>query len=154
MVQIRKSVASDHEFLWRLHKATFEAYVDETWGWDEAWQRQNFLSARDLGRYDIIVLDGVAIGGIRVDDNDDGVFLDYISFLPEFQNRGLGTALVRRILRDAGRRQVPVKLRVLKVNPARGLYERLGFRVVGGDEFRHYMEASPGSDIQDEKITA
>lgn len=29
---------------------------------------------------------------------------------------------------------------VLRVNPAKALYERLGFREVGGDEFRFFME--------------
>jgi hypothetical protein len=40
-------------------------------------------------------------------------------------------------------RRIPVRLQVLKVNPARQLYERLGFCVTGGDEFRHQMERSP-----------
>ena len=30
---------------------------------------------------------------------------------------------------------------MLRVNPAKALYERLGFREVGGDEHRVFMEA-------------
>jgi ribosomal protein S18 acetylase RimI-like enzyme len=47
------------------------------------------------------------------------------------RGRGLGGAIVRSIVEDATRRRSPVRLQVLRPNPARRLYERLGFRVVG-----------------------
>jgi hypothetical protein len=35
--------------------------------------------------------------------------------------------LVKRLLREASGTELPVRLRVLAVNPAKALYERLGF---------------------------
>jgi hypothetical protein len=51
------------------------------------------------------------------------------------------------MIAQGNEREIPVCLNVLKVNPARSLYERLGFRVVGGDEHRHYMERLPGPSV-------
>lgn len=35
-------------------------------------------------------------------------------------------------------------MNVLKVNPVKGLYERLGFAVSGEDEYRYFMAALNG----------
>jgi ribosomal protein S18 acetylase RimI-like enzyme len=53
----------------------------------------------------------------------------------------MGAALMRQVQASAATRGVPVRLNVLKVNPARALYERLGFRVIGEDDVRWYMES-------------
>ena len=63
--------------------------------------------------------------------------------VPSAQGRGLGTALVRLVLDEAAGRGLPVRLSVLANNPARGLYERLGFQVTGGVHPRISMEWSP-----------
>ncbi|MEE9280835.1 MAG: GNAT family N-acetyltransferase [Myxococcota bacterium] len=39
--------------------------------------------------------------------------------------------MIRFVLARGARRGVPVTLKVLRVNPARELYERLGFSVTG-----------------------
>jgi ribosomal protein S18 acetylase RimI-like enzyme len=38
---------------------------------------------------------------------------------------------------------MPVRLRVLRTNPARELYERLGFRIYGTTETHHLMIVHP-----------
>jgi len=43
---------------------------------------------------------------------------------------------------DAGR---PVMLGVVETNPARRLYERLGFRTTNEDERKFYMRCNPPS---------
>jgi ribosomal protein S18 acetylase RimI-like enzyme len=35
---------------------------------------------------------------------------------------------------------LPVRLGVVRFNPALGLYERLGFKTVGEDQYKFYME--------------
>jgi ribosomal protein S18 acetylase RimI-like enzyme len=62
---------------------------------------------------------------------------------PEHQGKGIGTRLISEVLQDAHSRGLAVRLRVLKVNPAQRLYERLGFAVVGETETHHLMEARP-----------
>ena len=131
--------------MWDLHKRTFQSYVEATWGWDEEWQAKYFRETRDLSRYEILVNNGRDIGCLGIRYEDKVLFLEYVAILPEHQNRGLGSEVVRDVLRSAAERGVPVGLSVLKVNPARKLYERMGFQTIGSDEFRYYMEAVPNA---------
>ena len=63
-----------------------------------------------------------------------GMGLAPMAVLPEFQRRGIGTKLIAELVSRAQQRHVPVQLRVLKCNPARVLYERLGFQLAGETE--------------------
>jgi len=65
--------------------------------------------------------------------------LALLYLLPEFQRRGVGAALVCELLDDARRAVLPVALTVIDGNPARGLYERLGFATVASDNHSRRM---------------
>lgn len=49
---------------------------------------------------------------------------------PSRQGQGIGEAVLRELLAEAAREHVSVSLSVLHGNPARRLYERLGFRLL------------------------
>jgi ribosomal protein S18 acetylase RimI-like enzyme len=53
-----------------------------------------------------------------------------VAVLPEHQGRGIGTALLARLMEVARTRYGAVSLSVAEENPALRLYERLGFEVV------------------------
>jgi ribosomal protein S18 acetylase RimI-like enzyme len=141
----RAATEADLPFVYDLHRQAFRAYVEQSWGWDEGQQRDLFLAEYDPGLIEIVVFQGQDIGFIRLEDHGHFLFLNTIAFLPAYQGQGLGTTLVGRILHNAAERGLPVRLHVLRVNPARTLYAQLGFEVTGGDEYRLYMEAKPGS---------
>jgi ribosomal protein S18 acetylase RimI-like enzyme len=64
--------------------------------------------------------------------------------LPEHQGRGIGTALLREFINSAHEKGVSATLEVLKANePARRLYERLGFTVVFEDRYKYDMAIRP-----------
>lgn len=50
-----------------------------------------------------------------------------IALLPEYRNQGIGSILLRGLLTEAAAVGSSVRLQVLKGNPARELYARLGF---------------------------
>jgi ribosomal protein S18 acetylase RimI-like enzyme len=56
--------------------------------------------------------------------------LSQIQLLPSCQGQGIGERVIAALLDQARREQLPVRLSVLKGNPARRLYERLGFQMV------------------------
>ena len=136
----RPAMESDSRFLYELHKAALGPYVEATWGWDEEFQRRWFDERFDPPANEVILVDDAPVGCLRVTDRPDCVFLDYIALTPERQRQGLGTHLLRETQDRAIARGLPVRLSVLKANPARALYERLGFRVTGDDEVRWFME--------------
>jgi len=53
-----------------------------------------------------------------------------IAILPGYRNRGFGTQLLNHMLVKAAEQYPGLSLSVTSVNPAKRLYERLGFQVV------------------------
>lgn len=49
-----------------------------------------------------------------------------IGFLPEYRNRGFGTAILQTLFADGEAGGFTVGIRVEVCNPAKALYERLG----------------------------
>lgn len=126
---LRPATDADRAFCWNLHARTLRDHVEATWGWDEADQRARFDAAFDPAGLRIVEVDGVAAGTLNVDTSGVPVRLLSIAIAPSCQRRGIGTALIGRVIEEAA--GAPVWLQVLKTNPARALYERLGFVVIG-----------------------
>ena len=135
-ITFRKIKPEDFEFLWRLHNAALKEYVTKTWGWDEVWQRRNFSQTFDPEAGEIIVVDELDAGFLWVNEHEAETVLVSIRLLPRFQNKGIGTKIIREIL-DSSKN--PVRLQVLKVNPALNLYKRLGFKVFAENETHFSM---------------
>jgi GNAT superfamily N-acetyltransferase len=137
---LRPAAKADYDFLYRLNELTMRGYVERTWGgWDEALQRAYFRERFEPSQTQIVQAGGRDVGMLSVLDRADEICLNRVQILPDHQGRGLGTSIVRDVLAAANRRGLPVSLRVLKVNPARRLYERLGFTVTGETETHDLM---------------
>lgn len=146
-LELRPAGEQDYAFLSRLHYLTFYAYVFQTWSMSAAELEKIFRAEYGHQQRQVVCTGGVAIGSLLIEGHSDELFLDYIAILPEFQNRGFGTRLVRTVLAQGARQGKKVRLHVLKVNQARGLYQRLGFHIYAEDDFRYYMETISGADI-------
>jgi ribosomal protein S18 acetylase RimI-like enzyme len=144
-VTTRPATQADYQFLYMLHKLALGPYVAATWRWDEESQRKLFQDAWEPTANQVVLLGGEPIGCLRVEAHDDHVFVDYIALMPEHQRHGIGSSLMRQLQASAATRGLPVRLNVLKVNPARVLYERLGFAVVGEDDVRWFRESPIGA---------
>ncbi len=135
---------ADDEWLYRLNAATMRAYAEQTYGpWDEAIARRIFAERWERSAMKIVVVGGEDAGLFDVRPHADGVEVAQIKILPAFQGRGLGTHILTDVLADAHSQGLSVALRVLRVNPARRLYERLGFVAIGATATHHVMVAPP-----------
>lgn len=132
---LRSIKTEDYEFLWRLHNAALKIYVEKTWGWNEDFQRKNFKENFNVENGQIVVVEGEDAGYFWTIEKENEILLASIRFLPEFQNRKIGTELIKRLIENSRK---PVKLQVLKANPARRLYEKLGF-VIAGETETHFL---------------
>lgn len=142
-IRLRPGELEDREYLWRLHCATMQDYVDKTWGWDEGRQRAMFDQGFDPSSLRIVEEDGRAVGYISVQRHSDEIFLAGIEIEPEQQNQGIAAYLIGQLFEKSDSLQVPVTLQVLKVNPARSLYERLGFQCTGETPTHYLMKRAP-----------
>lgn len=130
-LKTRKAVPSDFGFVYRLHRQAFFSYIDQTWGWQEDTQLRGIREDFEDFPFQIICDGDRQIGAISVVDRGSEIQLRYLAILPDEQRHGLGTELLSKVLAEAATRQLPVKLTVLRVNPAKAWYERLGFAIVG-----------------------
>ena len=90
-----------------------------------------------------------------IEDEADRVYIDYVAILPRFRNQGIGAQVVQEVIAAAAAKGQPVALQVLRGNPARRLYERLGF-VVTEETAEHFRMARPLDgcrlDLSSEKV--
>jgi ribosomal protein S18 acetylase RimI-like enzyme len=141
---LRRATVHDLDFAFQVLKATMREYVVGTWGtWREEESRRETAEQVSSGRTEVIELNQVPIGVQLVDLPGTHIQLVQLYIAKEFQRRGIGTELVKRLLREARGSKLPVRLRVLAVNPAKAFYERLGFVVVETTTGRYFMEWSP-----------
>ena len=95
----------------------------------------------------IITLDGIDIGWLQSSTQDASLFLAQLFVDPAFQRQGFGTEVMNGLIQEATVAGQDVTLGVVKTNPARRLYERLGFRVTHEDDRKVYMRREPGSEV-------
>lgn len=118
-------------------------YVDKTWGWDEQWQKERFDETFEPETLQLIESDNRAVGYIKVERSPNEIFLSAIEVAPDFQNRGIATKLLSELILESRANKVPIRLQVLKVNPARRFYERLGFQQIQETETHSIMLRDP-----------
>ena len=141
---LRPALKSDIELMMRIGHEGLRPYVEQLWGWDQAEQERRFREGFDLTTINIVSMDGRDVGYLKVESHDDHVFLAGIYLDREHRRCGIGTQIVTDLLMRCGRLRKPLRLRVLRTNPAQRLYKRLGFRLVKETETHIYMEALPG----------
>jgi ribosomal protein S18 acetylase RimI-like enzyme len=81
--------------------------------------------------HSLVLLGETPVGRMTVQYSRHELHLIDIAILPLFRRRGIATSLLEGLMADARERGVPVRLFVDPANPARNLYERLGFNVTG-----------------------
>jgi len=131
------------EFSYQVKRAAEGKYITLMFGWDEAVQRSFHDKAWQHQKPDIITYDGQLIGTIATIENEDFVEIGQFFILPEYQNKGIGTYLLKNILDKADQLGKNVTLKFLKNNPVESLYVRNGFRIVDTSGILYYMERKP-----------
>jgi GNAT superfamily N-acetyltransferase len=150
LLTLRRARPEDVEFAFRVLEETMREYAVATWGtWWEEQSRRETVEQVSAGRTEIIELDGQPMGVHLVDRPGTHFQLVQLYIAKEFQRRGFGTELLQRLFVEAKAANLPIRLRVLAVNPARALYERLGFVVVERTPERYFMEWVPNISIRE-----
>jgi GNAT superfamily N-acetyltransferase len=119
------------------------ASIIETLKLDMARQRENFRQQWRLTEVRIITIAGNDVGWLQSTPAKDAIFLAQLYLDRRFQRQGIGSRVVRAMIDEAAQEGKAVTLGVVKINPARRLYERLGFSVTHEDQSKCYMRREP-----------
>jgi ribosomal protein S18 acetylase RimI-like enzyme len=139
-ITLRRSTAADRALLegvyWSIREpelavvpwddAAKRAFVAHQFTLQDKHYREHYPGAT----FDVIEADGQPAGRLYVHWGDADIRIMDVALLPEFRGQGIGTRLLRELL-DTGRASGrSVSIQVVRGNPARRLYERLGFHAV------------------------
>lgn len=144
LIKIIPAEESHREFSYQVKKAAMGGYITQIWGWDEKVQKNLHDGDWRQKRPQIILYDNKPIGTIRIVSNEDRLVIEQFYILPEYQNKGIGSHLLKHILENADKTDLIVKLAVLRINPVISLYRRHGFEIVDSNEILYFMERKPG----------
>lgn len=140
-LSIRPASPSDKPFVEFVFFETQRWIIERLFGWrGDAVERRKFEESYSERATKIVSLEGTDVGWFSVTRATDGIEINSIYLLPNAQNKGIGTILISEVIEEARSAALPLKLSAAKINPARNLYERLGFRVSSESEFKVFME--------------
>jgi ribosomal protein S18 acetylase RimI-like enzyme len=139
---LRQASEEDYQFLFALKVLCLKDYDAPMIGWDETYQRRIYSEPFHPSTIQIIVVDGEDVGQLSVEKDDEELYIAGLYISPQWQNQGLGSAVIEDVLSSAIDQGFSVRLQVLRVNPARWLYERLGFEVYEETESHIKMKTS------------
>jgi len=143
-VELKPITKDDEPFLYEVYVSTRRKEID-SWGWSVE-QIQHFLEMQWCAQqtsyrqqfpdasHCIILSDDKYVGRLLTENLPEHHHLIDISILPSFQGKGVGTFLITQLQQKAKEENKLVILQVFQTNPARELYERLGFQVMSADE--------------------
>jgi ribosomal protein S18 acetylase RimI-like enzyme len=147
-VHLRPALESDLPLLAEIYATTRAEELRQV-PWNEA-QKRAFTDSQSLHQERhyalhypaaerlVIAREG-AIGRIYVDTSDASVLLMEVTLLPAFRQQGIGTNLMNVFLSYADELGREASLHVEAINPAKRMYERMGFVRVETHGFYEYM---------------
>jgi len=150
VITLRPVSADDLPFLCAVYASTREQELTAV-AWDAA-QKAAFLDMQFRAQhtyylahypdaaFDVILINHQPAGRLYIDRATSEIRIVDIALLPEWCNRGIGSALINVLQGEAAAAGKPLRIHVERFNPALRLYERLGFRQIEDRGVYLFME--------------
>jgi ribosomal protein S18 acetylase RimI-like enzyme len=154
-LRLRPVADADRAFLVELYGNTREEELDQI-PWPDgartafveqqfAAQDQHYRANYPGATLDVIEVDGQPAGRLYVHRGPSDIRIMDIALAPAFRGRGVGTGLLRTLMDEADASARKLSIHVEMNNPARSLYDRLGFLPAGEHGVYVLMERPPAS---------
>lgn len=140
---LRKGQGEDQDWLFELFRGTMQDYIDDAWGWDELLQREGFITEMPATSFQVLEQGSERVGSYHITYKPDHVFLDMILVEPARQRQGLGRFMMQQIQNEAVMLGLPLRLSVLKTNPALEFHKACGFTPLQEDRHSLQMHWEP-----------
>lgn len=155
---LRMAEDQDRDFLATVYASTREeelanvpwspeqkrAFVAHQFAAQDAAYTANYPGASRL----VIVAAGADVGRLYLHPRADEIRIMDIALLPAARGRGIGTTLLQCVLAEGAASGRFVSIHVESFNPARALYERLGFQLAEAGPVYLRLEWRPSSPTE------
>ena len=132
-MSFRDAAIADLAYCYRVYASGMHEVVTRLYGWDEAVQREKFVSVFRLGEIRIICgRIGPAsdeVGWLQVEAEANDLHVKELHIVSGSQNLGLGAWAIGQVIEEAAAVKKDVRLTALQSSPAIRFYQRHGFRV-------------------------
>lgn len=132
-LQLVKGTPADQDWLYSLFRSTMKQHIESAWGWDEQFQKESFNTSLPASGFKILTELGTKIGGFHLSNKSDHLVLDMILVEPSLQRKGYGRAMMESIKGEAKAQKKPIRLSVLKSNPAIKFHKACGYLTTDSD---------------------
>ena len=145
---LRITEQKDAEFLFHVK---IEAMKDatsilRTEPFDYEKEFAEYLSKFEPEKIQVIQFEGNDIGRLRIVRSPESIYIGGVQILPDFQSKGIGSAIFTDLINESESTGIPVTLEVHRVNKrAISFYEKLGFQETGNTEKQILMKYVPKS---------
>ncbi|MEQ8817318.1 MAG: GNAT family N-acetyltransferase [Thalassobaculum sp.] len=143
-VSFRPAGEVDFETLLDLRIRVLRPHLERVGRFDPERARRYFRAGYDPTHLRLILVDGSFAGCVALKPEGDGLVLEHFYLDEAVQGRGVGGAVLRRLIAEADAAGLPIRLGVLKGSPAARLYLRHGFAWTHDEPFDDYYERRPG----------
>lgn len=133
---------SDFEALLRIRHAAMRPSLERVGRWHPSRARARFRATFTPGETRLILVEGALAGCVALRPAGAALELDQFYLDPAYQGRGLGSAVLGRLLAEADAAGLPVVLTVLQDSAAIRLYERYGFVRTGAEDWDLFYRRS------------
>jgi len=141
-IRLVKAKAEDKDFLFDLRKQTMVEHLEKS-GLFLSDEEHRTRVDKSFENSFVVLYQEHQAGLVKYEENKAMLEVLQIQILPEYQNKGIG----KQVLQYLFKKEKTIQLKVLKDNPAKNLYRRLGFITVGEDEHEYHMERASKNPI-------
>lgn len=134
----RSAIETDIDYLLWLRKETMNQHLINS-GISLTEEEQLLRITHLFTKAKIVILNGQRIGLLKLNEEENMVEIVQVQIDPKYQGKGIGRQIIRSVIENSLKQRKDISLSVLKENPAKGLYLRMGFKIIGEDESSYKM---------------
>ena len=150
-ITLRPVHGQDEAFLYNMYKLSrveefapanlSEAQFELLMRMQYSGRKGSYESMYPGAQHDIVVVDGVDAGQVRVSRDDAQFRVVDISISRPLQSHGIGTEVINDLIKQAQKAGLPVRCSVATNNPGSlRFHQRLGFRISSQNEAYYELE--------------
>ncbi len=138
-LELAKAHEVDKYFLHNLRKSTMVEHLEKAGVYLSEEEHMARIHKNFEGAF-IILKANKRIGLLKYVETECNIEILQFQIVPECQGLGIGKEIINKQISEAQQLNRNLILKVLKDNPARYLYERCGFTIVGEDQYEYCMQ--------------
>lgn len=135
-INLRQAIINDLNVLDSIHRQNMRGYVEQNYSWNDKLFKNNFVP----DDYIVLQKHKEIIGFLKIAPQNNSLYLGEIQIKCTYQNRGIGTTVLKFIIDRFSEKYRRIWLQVLKGNPAIRLYRRLGFQTFAETKTHYKMQ--------------